>query len=82
MQSRPRPKRRKFASTKDVVMPANPVSLDIVYFDVILGTDWLHYNLANIDCYGKTVTFHRPGLPKVTFVGERSGVRDIWLMWC
>ncbi|XP_070682363.1 uncharacterized protein [Malus domestica] len=60
---------------EDVVMPANLIPLDIVDFDVILGTDWLHYNRANIDCYGKTVTFHRPGVPEVTFVGERSGVR-------
>ncbi|KAM2515154.1 hypothetical protein ACFX1W_027428 [Malus domestica] len=60
---------------EEVVMPANLILLDIVDFDVILGTYWLHYNRANIDCYGKTVTFHRPELPKVTFVGEHSGVR-------
>ncbi|KAM2369066.1 hypothetical protein ACFXTH_046546 [Malus domestica] len=60
---------------EDIVMPANLISLDIVDFDVILGTDWLHYNHAMINCYGKTVTFHRAGLPKVTFVGERSRVR-------
>ena len=60
---------------EDVVMPANLVPLDIVDFDVILGADWLHYNHANIHCYEKMVTFHRPGLPEVTFVGERSGVR-------
>ncbi|XP_070668087.1 uncharacterized protein [Malus domestica] len=69
------------------VMPANLMPLDIMDFDVILGTDWLHYNRAKIDCYGKTITFHRPGLPEVTFVGEPSGVRhgvisamNIWLM--
>ncbi|XP_068331408.1 uncharacterized protein [Pyrus communis] len=60
---------------EDIVMPANLIPLDIVDFDVILGTNWLHYNRANIDCYGKTVTFYRPGLPEVTFVGEQSGVR-------
>ncbi|XP_068315025.1 uncharacterized protein [Pyrus communis] len=27
------------------------------------SANWLHYNRANIDCYGKTVTFFRPGLP-------------------
>ncbi|KAM1863067.1 hypothetical protein ACFX14_003456 [Malus domestica] len=58
-----------------VVMPADLIPLDIVDFDVILGADWLHYNHAHIDCYGKSVTFYRPGLPEVTFVGERSGVR-------
>ncbi|XP_048438577.1 uncharacterized protein LOC125476444 [Pyrus x bretschneideri] len=55
--------------------PAPLIPLDIVDFDVILGTDWLHFYRANIDCYGKVVTFHRPGLPEVTFVGEQSGVR-------
>ncbi|XP_070678165.1 uncharacterized protein [Malus domestica] len=60
---------------EDVVMLANLISLDIVYFDGILGTNWLHYNRANIDYFGKTVTFHCPGLPEVSFVGERSGVR-------
>ncbi|XP_050108715.1 uncharacterized protein LOC126587672 [Malus sylvestris] len=59
----------------NVIMPANLIPLDIVDFDVILGADWLHYNRAHIDCYGKSVTFLRPGLPEVTFVGERSGVR-------
>ncbi|KAM2515265.1 hypothetical protein ACFX1W_027529 [Malus domestica] len=59
----------------DVVMPANLIPLDIVDFDVILGADWLHYTHAHIDCYGKSVTFHRPGLPTITFVGESSGVR-------
>ncbi|XP_070672102.1 uncharacterized protein [Malus domestica] len=60
---------------EDVVMPANLIPLDIVDFDVILGTNWLHYNRAKIDCYGNTVTFHRPGLPEVTFVEEPSRVR-------
>ncbi|XP_068329668.1 uncharacterized protein [Pyrus communis] len=59
----------------DVDMPADLIPLDIVDFDVILGIDWLHHNRANIDCYGKTVTFHCPRLPVVTFVGEQSRVR-------
>ncbi|KAM2928275.1 hypothetical protein COP2_035536 [Malus domestica] len=58
-----------------VVMLANLIPLNIVDFDVILGADWLHYNRAQIDYYEKSVTFHRPGLPEVTFVGEISGVR-------
>ncbi|KAM2835171.1 hypothetical protein PS2_032129 [Malus domestica] len=49
---------------EDVIMPANLIPLDIVDFNVILGND-----------YGKTVTFHRHGLPEVTFVGEPSKVR-------
>ncbi|XP_070679239.1 uncharacterized protein [Malus domestica] len=60
---------------EDVVMPPNLMSLDIMDFDVILGTNWLHYNRAKIDCYGKIVTFHRPRLPEVTFVGKPSRVR-------
>ena len=60
---------------EDTVMPANLVPLDIVDFDVIMGMDWLHYNRAKLDCYEKTVTFHRPSLHVVTFVGERSGLR-------
>ena len=60
---------------EDVVMPANLLPLDLVNFDVILGADWLHYNSANIHCREKTVTFRRPGLSGVTFVGERSRVR-------
>ncbi|KAM1958501.1 hypothetical protein ACFX15_003880 [Malus domestica] len=59
-----------------IIMPANLMPLDIMNFDVILGTDWLHYNCDKIDCYGKAVTFHCLGLPKVTFVGEPSGVRQ------
>ncbi|CAN6562581.1 unnamed protein product [Malus baccata var. baccata] len=39
-----------------VVMPADLIPLDIVDFDVILRADWLHYNRAHIDCYGKSVT--------------------------
>ena len=58
---------------ENVVMPANLTPLDIVDFDVILGTDWLHYNRAKIDCYGKSVTFHRPGLPEI--LSSCSGVR-------
>ena len=60
---------------EDIVMPVDLIPLDIVDFDVILGTYGLHYNHANIDCYRKSVTLHRPGLPEVTFVGERSGVK-------
>ncbi|XP_068328115.1 uncharacterized protein [Pyrus communis] len=56
-------------------MPANLVLLDIVDFDVILGMDWLHYNLAKLDCYEKIVTFHWPSLPMVTFVSVLSGLK-------
>ena len=60
---------------EDVVMPANLLPLDLVDFDVILGSDWLHYNSVDIHCRETTVTFRRPGLNGVTFVEERSEVR-------
>ena len=56
-------------------MPANLVLLNIVDFDVILGMDWLDYNYAMLNCRQKIVTFHRPGMPIVTFVGEHSGLK-------
>ena len=61
---------------EDVVMPTNLVPLDIVDFDVILGMDWLRYNRVKMDCYEKVVIFHWSGLPVVTFVGERCGLRQ------
>ncbi|XP_070667484.1 uncharacterized protein [Malus domestica] len=54
--------------------PQDPYS-QTGYSQDLGGADWLHYNRAHIDCYEKSVTFHRPGLPEVTFVGESSGVR-------
>ena len=60
---------------EDVVMSANLVPLDIVDFDMILGMDWLDYNYANLNCRGNVVTINRPGMPTVTFVGERSGLK-------
>ena len=60
---------------EDVVMPANLLPLDLVDFKGILRADWLHYNYADIHYREKTVTFCCPGLPGVTFVGERNGVR-------
>ncbi|XP_070678028.1 uncharacterized protein [Malus domestica] len=61
---------------EDVIMPTNLIPLDNVDFDVILSMDWLHYNRAKLDCYEKVVTFHRSGLPMVTFVGERCILRQ------
>ena len=58
-------------------MSVNLVPLDIVDFDIILGMDWLDYNRAKLDCYEKVVTFHRPDMPTVTFVGERSGLKQV-----
>ena len=60
---------------EDVVMPANLVYADIVDFDVNLGMDWLDYNYAMLNCCQKIVTFHRPDMPFVTFIGERSALK-------
>ncbi|KAM2208390.1 hypothetical protein ACFXTI_024397 [Malus domestica] len=56
-------------------MPANFVPLNIVDFDVILGMDLLDYNSAMLNCHQKIVTFHRPGMPMVTFIDERGGLK-------
>ncbi|KAM1242836.1 hypothetical protein ACFX2G_035146 [Malus domestica] len=37
--------------------------------------DWLHCNHARLDCYEKVVTFHQLGMPTVTFIGERGGLK-------
>ncbi|XP_048431095.1 uncharacterized protein LOC103942437 [Pyrus x bretschneideri] len=55
----------------------NNISLQDAQNHPDLIIDWLHYNCANIDCYGKTVTFHRPGLPVVTFVVWMEDVKVV-----
>ncbi|WCJ39071.1 Transposon Tf2-6 polyprotein [Euphorbia peplus] len=50
---------------------ANLVPLAIQEFDVILGMDWLSRHHAVVDCYEKLVVFRPPGVPKLTFRGER-----------
>lgn len=52
------------------IIPANFILVKFIDFDVILGMDWLSQNYAMVDCRNKVVTFQRPGLPMVTFVGE------------
>ncbi|XP_068305102.1 uncharacterized protein [Pyrus communis] len=56
-------------------MPVNLVPLDNVDFNVILGMDWLDYNHTMLNCHQKIVTFHRPGMPMVTFIGELNGLK-------
>ncbi|KAM2383135.1 hypothetical protein ACFXTH_040729 [Malus domestica] len=58
-------------------MSVNLIPLDMVDLDVILSTYRLQYDRANIECYGKSVTFHRLGSPEVTFVDEQSGMRHV-----
>ncbi|XP_070667535.1 uncharacterized protein [Malus domestica] len=62
----------KFAQTTQ----PHPTSLDYeLEFSMPRGMDWLHYNHARLDCYEKVVTFHRLGMPIVTFIDERSGLK-------
>ena len=39
---------------------ADLVELDMVYFDFILGIDWLHACYASIDCKTQVVKFQVP----------------------
>ncbi|XP_070055053.1 uncharacterized protein [Nicotiana tomentosiformis] len=39
--------------------------LNMVYFDVILGMDWLSPYHAILDCHAKTVTLVIPGFPRL-----------------
>ncbi|KAM1686061.1 hypothetical protein ACFX2K_034208 [Malus domestica] len=49
----------------------NLIPFKLAEFDVILGMDWLSKHRANVACWEKVITFNRPGLPVVTFMGER-----------
>ncbi|XP_070667557.1 uncharacterized protein [Malus domestica] len=60
-----------------VVMPANLILLDIVDFDVILRADWLHYNHAHIDCYGKSVTFIALDYSRLLLWVKEVGVEEV-----
>ena len=46
--------------------------LDMVYFDVILGMDWLSSNHAILNYYAKTITLAMPGIPIVEWRGTHS----------
>ncbi|XP_070004320.1 uncharacterized protein [Nicotiana sylvestris] len=43
--------------------------LDMVYFDAILGMDWLSPYHAILDCHAKTVTLALPDLPRLEWRG-------------
>ncbi|XP_028067473.1 uncharacterized protein LOC114270223 [Camellia sinensis] len=49
---------------------ANLLPLDLTYFDVILGMDWLSENGATIDCLNKQISFHSPGQLESIFQGQ------------
>ena len=51
--------------------PVDLIALDMRYFDVVLGMDWLSRHRATIDCYKKEVKLNRPGKLEVKFRGLR-----------
>ncbi|XP_070014338.1 uncharacterized protein [Nicotiana sylvestris] len=44
--------------------------LNMIYFEIILGMDWLSQYHAVLDCYAKTVTLAMPGLPRLEWKGS------------
>ncbi|XP_028065034.1 uncharacterized protein LOC114268123 [Camellia sinensis] len=56
---------------EDVRVDANLLPLDMTYFDIILGMDWLSKYHATIDCVSKQVTFQLPGQSEFVFKGQR-----------
>ncbi|TYK07511.1 gag protease polyprotein [Cucumis melo var. makuwa] len=49
--------------------------LEMLYFDVILGMDWLATNHASIDCSRKEVVFNPPSMASFKF--KREGSRSL-----
>jgi len=41
-------------------LPGDLVVLDIKYFDLILGIDWLSRHYANVDCRRRIIQFEHP----------------------
>ncbi|XP_028100871.1 uncharacterized protein LOC114300186 [Camellia sinensis] len=56
---------------RDVWVDANLLPLDMAYFDIILGMDWLSKYYATIDCVSKQVMFQLPGQSEFVFKGQR-----------
>ena len=53
-----------------VVLKANLISLEMYYFDMILGMDWLSTHHVSMDCFTKNVVFQKPGYSKLEFEGD------------
>ncbi|XP_028096473.1 uncharacterized protein LOC114296377 [Camellia sinensis] len=49
---------------------ANLLPLNMTYFDIILGRDWLSEYCATIDCLTKQLSFHPPRQSEFTFQGH------------
>ena len=56
----------------DRVTLADLVELDMFYFDIILGMDWLHDCFASIDCRTRVVKFQFPSKPILKLKGGNS----------
>ncbi|XP_028080767.1 uncharacterized protein LOC114282313 [Camellia sinensis] len=54
----------------DMSLYVDLLPLDIAYFDVILGMDWLAKYCTAIDCLTKQVVFHLPDGPEFIFNGN------------
>ncbi|XP_028068086.1 uncharacterized protein LOC114270717 [Camellia sinensis] len=55
----------------DVWVDANLLPLDVAYFDIILGMDWLNKYHATINCVSKQVTFQLLGQSEFIVKGQR-----------
>ncbi|MQL72657.1 hypothetical protein Taro_004976 [Colocasia esculenta] len=67
----------------DVMVDLPLYALQLRYFDVILGVDWLEAHSAVVDCQWKTMRFEMPGTPIVCFQVEEGDLvvlnnRDNW----
>ncbi|XP_060201828.1 uncharacterized protein LOC132630255 [Lycium barbarum] len=55
---------------------ADPIELQMVDFDVIMGMDWLASVYANVGCWTKTVTFHFLREPVLEWKGKANVVEN------
>ncbi|GJR89033.1 retrotransposon protein, putative, ty3-gypsy subclass [Tanacetum coccineum] len=58
----------------DKISFANLLLLEMSYFDIILGIDWLTQHRATIDCYTKRVIFGDLNNPEFIYHGSRPGL--------
>ena len=58
---------------------ADLVIFDMIYYDVILGIDFLSKYGAMIDCKAKTIGFKPPGEEMFTFFGDRRSSQKMFI---